>query len=300
MEDPESHAAGKPGLQPQRKDRHESPSKGHEMSIADSRASGKSNWLARWRERGLRPEKECIYNYVDDDNRRCFTKTRWNLVDLTTGDYRDKTFTYAHWPNPTHYPYKTALGIGPYSRLMFRQRTLRDALWFGWDIYWCEGEKDVIAGISSYGDGESAGRAFTTHHQGNACANAKQIALLAVPSSARIFLVLDNDPVGAYIAWEHAKKLVAAGVSVNRLRFLVSAVRERKADLSDHIANGYRLDELDPVGHRRVQEVHARTAPLMRSGGPRLGSGPWRIDGFENGGWSAEAWSRAVRIGGAA
>lgn len=228
-----------------------------------------SSWRARFNERGLTPVYDTKYEYKNHRGVVCFEKQRFRLVDAD-GNSVDKTFTVAHKPDPAGSPYLWKTGVGPYTSLLYRLPRLVRELRRGAAgvVWWCEGEKDADSAVLSSG-GDAA--AFS-HYQGNACANDRQLAWFE-GWPGRVHIVMDNDGIGGYIAYQHAIGLVGVGLSSAQIKFWVPKVRVKKADLSDHIAAGYGLEELRRVRIKDVRKVAEANAPEPGSGGKRHGSG---------------------------
>lgn len=237
---------------------------------------GNGSWRSRFNERGLTPVYDTKYEYKNHRGVVCFEKQRFKLVD-ESGVAVDKTFTVAHRPKPLEQPYRWATGVGPYTALLYRLPRLVKAIRRAEPVWWCEGEKDADAAVAVSGGGaRGGGVAAFSHYQGNACANDRQLAWFS-GWRGLVNIVMDNDGVGGYIAYRHAEMLIGAGVglSASQLRFWVPKVRARKADLSDHVAAGYGLDELRRVRIKDVRRVAEANVPVTGegSGGGRRGSG---------------------------
>lgn len=125
-------------------------------------------------------------------------------------------------------------------RPLYRLPRVVEAIANGTTVYVVEGEKDVAAA-------ERAGAVATCNFDGAAKAGQRtkwKPEYSEMLRGAHVVIVADNDDAGRAHATEAAKDLDGKAASVRVMRGQVDA---EHADLSDHLAAGYGLDDLIPL-----------------------------------------------------
>jgi hypothetical protein len=188
----------------------------------------------------------CEYPYRDPRAREVFTKIRFRHDPCICG--RGKSFMY-RW-HPAHlkefdYVYRKPPDADTY---LYRLDEIYPSIACGdgQPIYWTEGEKDADALASRYKI------LATSHHQGAGKATLAQASWLA--NAKRVVIVADLDDPGAYCAaWRH-DLLLEVGCKGQ-----IDIVRARAGnDAADHIAAGYRLQELVEADRSMLAEAARR------------------------------------------
>lgn len=135
---------------------------------------------------------------------------------------------------------RTAGGIAGRDRVLYRQVELAAAVAQGRTIYVVEGEKDAD-------NGWARGMASTTLFDGakKGGANWKD-AYTAALEGADVVVIADRDPVGLSFARGVSAKLTGRARSVRTVQVHPEA-GGRKADLSDHLAEGFGPEDLVPL-----------------------------------------------------
>lgn len=212
------------------------------------------------------------YLYRDAKGEKIVKKHRYLVLNEDTGEW-SKDFLVFHRPNPENAPNGWSDGVGPYgTRLMYRLPQILRAMRDGEDVYWCEGEKDAKSAFKTWGI------AATSHHQGGAPANLGQAEWFAGTSST-IYLVMDRDDRGQQAAWDHYKLLRKLKIPRRQIVLLFPAVQNHKADLTDHIEEGYDLDDLRELSISELRHIIDRIGPLPRGGGK---AGGWGSGGSDH------------------
>lgn len=239
----------------------------------NNRGSDKDAWRYEWAERkgwlakGMLPgpchRDRFIYRWPHaKGNSPMVRKDKWDLVSIGSGEVVDKTYVTKHWAGPTH---KWLTGIGPDAPafgLMYGMPSLLVAVETSATVYWTEGEKDARSAVRAhYGTATSVyqGKAPATEAQAEHFRGFRGI----------VALVMDRDPVGVQIAWQHAALLRAIDV---RYEFKAPRVRRKKADLTDHIKSGLGPGDLITVSERRMAELIVEHGALGESGSSNVGS----------------------------
>ncbi|WP_067794203.1 toprim domain-containing protein [Actinomadura formosensis] len=219
--------------------------------------------VAKLAESNLFPVFECAYPYRGPNGEDRAVKLRFRLLDMATGkppeDGRDtKTFEVKHkrgnyWRS----------GIGPYARTaIYNLPTATKAKAHGRTIYYTEGEKDASNAQRHWNV------CAVAHYQGGTGATPEQARLLA-GSRSRIVLVRDMDLVGAYVAWQNARALLAAGQPADKITFARPALDFPKADLSDHIEKGLGAKDLVEERPLEVAKLYDAYMELRAKSGRR-------------------------------
>jgi len=231
------------------------------------------------RKKALRLIRDCEYFYHDLAGSVAFKKVRWKVVNRATGDVVGKTFSYFHQSimSRSAAPHLWLAGKPDGADdILYRLPDLVKPISDGYDVLICEGEKDCDAASAAWNV------TVTTHHggsggwsigQANWFRKAERLGLMGAKKS-RIYIAMDRDKVGLLLAWETYQLLVRVGrVSPGRVVFMHSAVRERGADVSDHINCGLGPRDLIVMDRGRVGRLAKRFARTkLKIGG---GSGPW-------------------------
>lgn len=165
------------------------------------------------------PRPIAFYDYKDADGKVLFRKTR----------FEPKDFRISH-PNGNGWEPK----IGDATPVLYKLPELKEAILKGDTVYIVEGEKDVdtlaAKGIAATCNYEGAGKWLPGYAQ--------------VFRDARVIIIADRDKPG----YDHAKQVKdsLAGIAYS-VRIMQSALPNPKADVTDHFAAGYTLDELVPI-----------------------------------------------------
>jgi hypothetical protein len=165
------------------------------------------------------PRPVAHYDYKDLDGTILFRKTR----------FEPKDFRISH-PNGNGWEPR----IGNAKPVLYRLPELKEAIARGETVYVVEGEKDVdtlaehdVAATCNY---EGAGKwldSYSQHFNG-----------------AKVVVIADRDDAG-YI---HAKKVKASLIGTARsVHVMQSAVTMPKADVTDHFAAGFTIEDLVPL-----------------------------------------------------
>jgi len=231
------------------------------------------------RKKALRLVRDCEYFYHDLSGEVAFKKVRWQVVNRKSRLVVGKTFSYFHQSTMSRSaaPHLWLAGKPDGADdILYRLPDLVRSISDGYDVLICEGEKDCDAASAAWNV------TVTTHHGGSGGWNAGQadwfrraerLGLMGAKKS-RIFVVMDRDKVGLLLAWETYQLLVRVGrVSPGRVVFMHSAVRERGADVSDHINCGLGPRDLVVMDRGRVGRLARRYASTKLKIGS--GSGPW-------------------------
>lgn len=228
----------------------------------------------RIRDGELRKRKDATYRYEDPAGNVLVRKTKYGYYDLS-GVRVDKDFVIENRPDPANYPCLWERSIGRYWCLLYRLPQLRGPVLRGDDVWLTEGEKDAEAGAE-------LGCVTTTTYS------------VAMPANfvwfrefqGWVHIVADRDPAGSLIAARRAALLDREGV---KWRFLLPAVRDRGADLYDHVRAGYGPEDFEEGDPERIAE-EARTAQeLLDHGGIVLGSAAYLEAQTD---WEGSAWRR--------
>jgi len=167
-------------------------------------------------------EKRLIarYLYKDEQGTVLFSKER----------YEPKDFLVWH-PNGNGW----APSLGGARPVLYRLPELNEAVAKGQTVYVVEGEKDADAMAK-------AGHVATCNYEGGGSWKAGYAQYF---TGADVVVIADRDEAG----YKHAKDIKSSLENVARsVCVLQSAVNKPKADVSDHLAEGYRVEDLVPIG----------------------------------------------------
>lgn len=165
------------------------------------------------------PRPVAHYDYTDAEGTLLFRKTR----------FEPKDFRISHPHGGGWEP-----RIGDASPVLYRLPELKAAIARGETVYIVEGEKDVDSlaakGFAATCNYEGAGKWLEGYSQ--------------VFHGANVIIVADRDQPG----YEHARQVKASLLGkVKSVRVMQAAVQRPKADISDHLAAGYTVDDLVPI-----------------------------------------------------
>lgn len=196
---------------------------------------GKTSWVA-------------AYEYTDERGGVLFVKERGE----------PKTFRVYRPLTGGRRQYKDVFGgAKPPRRVLYRLPAVVKAIAEGHPIYLVEGEKDVHSA-------ERAGATATCNYEGAAKSDQRpkwRAEYGDMLKGAHVVIVADNDDAGRAhaAAAHHDLQRKAASVRVVRGR-----VNREKADLTDHLAAGYTLDDLIPLdqGEEQPADDYEDAPPL--------------------------------------
>lgn len=171
-----------------------------------------------------------------------------------TTDARGKKFGYRFKPHPKalwdwHKPEKKKGHPFDADDYLYMLPEVRAAIDAGSAVWWTEGERDALALVRQ-------GVAATSHHGGARKVFVEQCAWLA--DAREIVLCLDKDPPGAADGLKRWRGLVErVGVDPGRIRVVYTGIRGCK-DVRDHLALGYRLDQLRELPLARLRRAASK------------------------------------------
>jgi hypothetical protein len=206
------------------------------------------------------------YIYRDSNGRERFQHVKLRLDPPERG--RNKKCVYRCRTRPDHaWIHRKPPGA---DGLLYRLPELLDeALWHprrstGLEVWWTEGEGDAetLAGL---------GRPSTSHHQAAGHATLAQAETFA-GYRGRLVLAADRDVAGAVDAVRRYDLLRAVGIRSGQLRVVLTPLRFRGADVTDHVAASLPLSALVEVPIRAARISAARATP---AGFRRAGYVPW-------------------------
>lgn len=176
-------------------------------------------------DRVRRPEIVATYDYADEHGEVVFQKVR----------YAPKDFRVRRPDGRGGWTWK----LGDTRRVLYRLPELRAAVAAGKTVLIAEGEKDADRAVAELGV------AATTNFEGAAKEGQRpkwrREYAEQLRGATRVIIVADNDPAGyAHAAAVHASLVGVVG----QVGIFRAAVDEPKADLSDHLDAGHRLDHL--------------------------------------------------------
>ncbi|MFF9036427.1 AAA family ATPase [Streptomyces sp. NPDC014892] len=187
-------------------------------ALRDKPAPGKTAWIAS-------------YEYTDERGGVLFVKERGE----------PKTFRVYRPLTGGRRQYKDVFGgAKPPRRVLYRLPAVVQAIAEGRPVYLVEGEKDVHSA-------ERAGGIATCNYEGAAKADQRskwRPEYGDMLKGAHVVIVADNDGAGRAHAAAAYADLRGKAASVRVVRGLVN---REKADLTDHLAAGYSLDDLAPL-----------------------------------------------------
>src|SRR5690554_4438960 len=173
-----------------------------------------------------RPRVVATYPYHDEHGQLLYEVRR-----IEPGpDGRKKSFR-PYLPGASH------AGLGNARRVLYRLPEVIRAAEQGRTVYVCEGEKDVDA-LAALG-------LVATCNPGGAGRGKWKSEYSQHLAGAHVIVVADRDEPGIEHARAVADSLTSHAASV---RIMLPAVDHEHADVSDHLAAGYRIDELVPLG----------------------------------------------------
>ena len=190
------------------------------------------------------------YEYTDERGGVLYVKQRGLKAD------GDKTFTIYKPLTGGRREYKGIFdGQHPPRRVLYRLPAVMQAISEGRTVYLVEGEKDVHAA-------ERAGVVATCNHEGAAMASQRpkwRPEYGDMLKGAHVVIVADNDDAGRAHAAAAHRDLDGKAASVRVVRGLVDA---NKADLSDHLSAGHRIEDLVPLDDEDHREPEAESGRL--------------------------------------
>lgn len=211
-----------------------------------------------WIKKGVRPLHVKDYIYHSPEGEPIVRKRRFALMNIADGQPAGKTFSVQHRPLES-----LKLGslfwepeIGPWGNgLLYRRPELDEAVREEWPICICEGEKDAdnVAG--------SWGLTATSHYQGGAGWRPDQAEVLK-GFHGQVFILMDNDVIGAQLAWRTYELLCEVGLQKGQYQFLAPA--DGYDDVSDHIAAGLGMKDMVPVPDYRMELFIRKNGRLPR------------------------------------
>ncbi len=179
-----------------------------------------------------------IYEYVDDNG---VVRQRVHREETTVDGKRHKRFTQSYRGANGRWVKRKPADFSP---LLYNLDAVRTAVAAGEDVWLLEGEKDADSAIEE-------GLAATTNAGG---ATAFPAELLERFRGSRVNLVVDNDAAGA-------QRAAAVGAQLAELtipaRILLPNLADRKADFTDHMDAGGRVDTLVEIS---VDDARAMVA----------------------------------------
>ena len=186
------------------------------------------------RDRPAQPRVVATYPYCDEHGQLLYEVRR-----IEPGpDGRSKTFR-------PYLPGASRAGLGDVRRVLYRLPEVIRAAGQGRTVYVCEGEKDADA-LAALG-------LVATCNVGGAGRGKWRDEYSQYLEGAHVIVVADRDTPGI----EHARAVADAlnGYAAS-VRIMLPAVDREHADVSDHLAAGYRVDELVPIGdeHQTTDE----------------------------------------------
>lgn len=241
--------------------------------------------------KSVRRVLDCVYPYHAFDGTRLFGKARWSLFHRKTGRRVGKTFSYA-LPSPAG-PHAWQVGKDAKpptaDRYLYHMRELFDALCDCREIFICEGEKDADLVQATWGI------TTTTHHQGAVGWSREQAKWFAAArrladhnSSPIVHIAVDRDAAGAVLAWRTGAQLARWGhVPLGTVHYWRAAVHELKADVADHIAAGYGLDDLVEIPAAEMRKLAAKYGAAIQRQALR---------GYKNPMWGSDAHHLAEAV----
>ena len=158
------------------------------------------------------------YHYTDMNHKPLYEVRR----------YEPKTFR-------PYLPGASRAGLNGTERVLYRMPALIDALVAGDDVMIVEGERDVHSL-------EAAGYVATTNSGGSA-GWLDSFGDIFQDTEGLVVVVADNDPAGAKWAGQVAASLAARDVDYE----VYQVPGERGADITDHLAAGLEVDELNDI-----------------------------------------------------
>src|SRR5690606_35643571 len=176
-------------------------------------------------DRPAQPRVVATYPYCDEHGQLLYEVRR-----IEPGpDGRSKTFR-------PYLPGATRAGLGDVRRVLYRLPEVIRAAEQGRTVYVCEGEKDVDA-LAALG-------LVATCNPGGAGRGKWRDEYSQYLTGAHVIVIADRDTPGI----EHARAVADAlnGYAAS-VRIMLPAVDREHADVSDHLAAGYRIDELVPL-----------------------------------------------------
>lgn len=182
-----------------------------------------------------------VYDYPDVKGRLAFQVVR----------FEDKAFRQRHWNGDGKVVWNLK-GVDP---ILFRGPRVVEAVKRGWPIHLVEGEKDVRA-LERYFLEKKITAVATCNPGGAEKWKAAYTEMLT--GAADLTIIADNDLPGRKHATHRYADLKPVVTSV---RVVLPAVDDEHADVSDHLAAEYQLDDLVPMD----VEEH-RTAPVVDDG----------------------------------
>ena len=190
---------------------------------------------------GGRPTVTATYSYPDEQGLIGFEVRRYEPG--FGGD--KKTFR-------PYLPGATKPGIGKVRRVLYRLPEVIAAAQQGGTVYIAEGEKDVDRLVA-------LGHTATTNI-GGAGNNKWKSEYSTFLRGADVVIIADNDDPGR----DHAHAIQASVTAVAKsVTLLKPAVNNKGADLSDHLAAGYTLDQLLPLDEEEEDDhTEPEAAPL--------------------------------------
>jgi hypothetical protein len=195
--------------------------------------------------------------YEDAAGHEVFQHPKW-LLDKPDerGRLKRSTYRWRRGPGYAWVPRKPR-GVGA-DDLLYRLPDLLDEIGTprytrDCEVWWPEGERDTETL-------RDRGFVATSHHQAAGNATWEQAETFRL-YRGRILLPADRDRAGAMDVVRRWDLLRAFGVRPARMRIVLSPLRFRGADITDHFQAGLGLDDLVTVPIGRARRSAARATP---------------------------------------
>jgi len=181
------------------------------------------------------------YSYYDDDGEYAFEVRRFDWDAAHGVCPRPYLKTYRPGRRASERAARISWGLPASERIPYMLPRLRRAVAAGLPIFIVEGEKcaDAVNNL----DARLKRDAATTMPGGSAQWNAAPAPHLHFVGAKDITVVVDRDTAGEGWARDVVASLARVGITPRLVRSRTTTDRD---DVADHLAAGYRLDELEP------------------------------------------------------